>query len=670
MTRSNRSLLYIALTLFLAIIPYLNTLDKSFSFVYDDIDLIPKNQNIRNLSLEFIKNSFADKNIYNTAAGDIYRPFYIILYAVEYQLWNLNPTGYHVVNLLLHAANALVVYLLLCSLLSNRNISLFGAILFAIHPVHTENVAWIKETTTLLSSLFMFSALFCYLRYREFKASRYLLISIMLFSFSLLSKETSIVFPLLIAMIDIYLFKRDALQRGWGSWILNFAIALLFLWARTAVLGQIAQQEYYYGGSFKTTLFTMFRVIAYYLKLLVFPINLCGDYLQYPLSYDFDMLVAASAGLLVIFLIVALWQIRKNPLISLGIAFFFLTLLPVLNIVPVKILIAERFLYLPSFGLILSVSAFINARTWDHKIKNGRVLLFIILIMLFSILTYKRNFAWQSQYTFWSDVVKEMPENSKAHYNLALSQPDIDVRVKELRTALYLNPTDDLARSKLATALSQKGDYDLAVELYMDILKRNPSDVKALNSLARMYFTKGDYKNAKDIFEKLIASDPNNPQILNNLGSVYDMLKEYDKAVNLFNRTLAYDPNNIETYYSLGIAYNRKGRYKEAEVIYRKALNIDKISEKAHFGLGETYFNMGDYSGATVEFKKAIDVNPINPDAYYNLAYIYAFKGDSKASMDWLEKAINSGFKDTESLKREKVFAPLRGNEKFKKLIP
>src|SRR3989304_1362282 len=193
------------------------------------------------------------------AAGEIYRPFYILLYAVEYRLWNLNPIGYHVVNLLLHAANSLIVYLLLYNLLRNKNLSLLGALIFAAHPVHTENVAWIKESTTLLSSLFMFSALFCYLRYREFKTSWYLVISIMLFSFSLLSKETSIVFPLLIVMTDTYLFGRGLLQRRWMPWILYIAIAIIFLWTRTAVLGQVAQQEYYYGGSFQTTLFTMFR---------------------------------------------------------------------------------------------------------------------------------------------------------------------------------------------------------------------------------------------------------------------------------------------------------------------------------------------------------------------------------------------------------------------------
>ena len=670
MTPSNRSLLHFILVLSLAIIPYLNILNKSFSFVYDDMELIPKNQNIRNLSIEFIKNSFTDKNVYNMAAGEIYRPFYILLYAVEYRLWNLNPIGYHVVNLLLHAANSLIVYLLLYNLLRNKNLSLLGALIFAAHPVHTENVAWIKESTTLLSSLFMFSALFCYLRYREFKTSWYLVISIMLFSFSLLSKETSIVFPLLIVMTDTYLFGRGLLQRRWMPWILYIAIAIIFLWTRTAVLGQVAQQEYYYGGSFQTTLFTMFRVIAYYLKLLVFPINLCGDYLQYPLSYDFDMLVAASACLLVISLIVALWQIKKTPLISVGIAFFFLTLLPVLNIVPVKILIAERFLYVPSFGIILIVVVIINTINNKSRLTYALPLLVGVLLLLFSAITYKRNFIWKDQFSFWSDAVKKMPKNPRAHYNLALSQPDIEVKIKELRTALYFNPTDDLARSKLATALSQKGDYGLAIELYTDIIRRKPNDSKALNDLARVYFTRGDYKSAKDIFEKLIVSDPNNPQLLNNLGSVYDMLKEGDRAIDLFSRTLAIDPNNAEAYYSLGVVYNRKGRYREAEASYKKAISIDKDSEWAHFGLGDTYYNMGNYSGATAEYKKAIDANPINPDAYYNLAYIYAFKGDSRASMNWLEKAVGAGFKDTESLKKEKVFAPLRGNEKFKKLIP
>lgn len=667
MTIGTSSLLRIGLILSLAIIPYLNTMDKSFSFIYDDIDLIVKNKNINNLSPAFIKDSFINKDVYNVAIGEIYRPFYIILYAIEYQLWNLNPIGYHAVNALLNATNALIAYLLLCNLLCNKKLSLLGALVFAVHPVHTENVAWIKETTTLLSSFFLFSAIFYYMRYRKFKTNLSLTASILLFIFSLLSKETSIVFPLLIVTIDIYLLRQTDLRMKWLPWIPFFFISIIFLWVRTTVLGQVAQSNYYSGGTLWTTFFTMFRVVAYYLKLLFFPIELCGDYYQYQLSANFDMSVAASAGLLAMLLISALWQARKNPLVPLGIGFFIITLLPVLNIIPVKILMAERFLYLPSFGLILSVFALVDTLSREHRAKW--VLLVSISIVLFSILTYKRNFVWQNQSSFWSDVVDKMPGNSRAHYNLALSQGDLNIRIKELKTALYLNPTDELSRSKLALTLSQKGDYGLAVELYMDILKRKPNDRKTLNALARIYFAKGDYENSKDIFEKLIGAEPSNPQLLNSLGSVYDMLKEHNKAMVFYNRALEIEPDNIETYCNIGIAYNREGRYREAEDIYKKAISLSKDSELLHFGLGETYFNMGDYSEAIIEFKKTADINPKNPDAAYNLAYLYASKRDYQASIYWLDRAVNSGFKDLESLKEETVFEPLKRYDRFRRLI-
>lgn len=693
----NRTLNYLSIFIIVALSigVYANTIKNGF--VYDDKPTIVDNtliKDINNLPKLVKRDYFA-------LSGEMtYRPVVTLTYFLDYAVYGLKPWGYHITNGFFHAINGILLYVLLTiltqqsvssrqsslrtSLLANRPILL--SLLFATHPLLTEAVNAISFREDLITTLFYIAALNLYLVLRttpttaQPQAARKLL----LYSFScgayllaLFSKEMAVTLPLVVLCYEwIYTGEQRRFRFPLNPFISGYVVITLiyiyinfFYFGNHAGKGMLAQQEYLYGGTFRTSLFTMIKVFAYYIKLLLLPVNLCGDYFQYELSYNFDLGVITATLFIAALMATAFLGRRRCPLVSFGILFFFVTLLPVSNIIPIKNIMAERYLYLPSIGFFVLLAGVITSIGATLRYGAAWIFLLAISIILFSVMTSKRNLVWKDQFSFWSDVVKKMSGNSRAHYNLALSQPDLEIRIKELRTALYLNPTDDLARSKLATALSQKGDYDLAVELYMDILKRNPSDVKVLNSLARMYFAKGDYKNAKDIFEKLIVSDPNNPQLLNNLGSVYDMLKDHDKAIDLFNRALAGNPNNIETYYSLGIAYNRKGRYKEAEVIYKKALNIDKISERAHFGLGETYFNMGDYSGAAVEFKKAIDASPISPDAYYDLAYIYAFKGDYKASMDWLEKAINAGFKDTESLKKEKVFAPLRGNDRFKKLL-
>lgn len=694
----NRILNYLSILIIVALSigVYTNTIKNGF--VYDDKSTIVDNAFIKdfnNLPQLFKRDYFA------LSAEMTYRPVVTFTYFLDYAFYGLKPWGYHITNGFFHAINGILLYVLLTilaqtsesspgslrtSLLANRPLLL--SLLFATHPVLTEAVNAISFREDLLTTLFYIAALNLYFVLRttpttvQQQTARILLYSLSCVSYSLalLSKEMAVTFPLVVFCYEwIYARNRKGrLRLPLNLCIVGYiAITLVYIYLNFYYFHssggkgalQIAQEEYLYGGTLRTTAFTMLKVVAYYIRLLLLPINLCGDYFQYELSYSLDSGVIVAALFIAALITTAFLGRKRCRLASLGILFFFLTLLPVSNIIPIKNLMAERYLYLPSVGFFMLFAAVITSIGTKPRYWAAWFFLLAISTVLFSVMTSKRNLVWKDQFSFWSDVVKKMPGNSRAHYNLALSQPDLNIRIKELRTALYLNPTDDMARSKLATASSQKGDYDLAVELYTDILKRNPDDGVVLNGLARVYFAKGDYKSAKDIFEKLIGSDPNNPQLLNNLGSIYDMLKEHDKAIGLFNRALTIAPGNIETYYSLGIAYNREGRYREAEAIYKKAISISKDSDRTHFGLGETYYNMGNYSGAIAEFEKSVDFNPKNPNAYYNLAYICASKGDFRASMDWLEKAVNAGFKDIESLEKEKVFVPLRGNDRFKKLV-
>lgn len=660
--------IYIGFILVLSCLPYLNTLNGSF--LLDEMFNIVKNPYIRSLDINFLKESFFNSEVYGTVfKGEIYRPLYIIFYAIEYKLWGLNVVGYHTVSLLLNAINSVAVYFLLNLMLNKKNVSFLGAILFALLPVHTENVSGIKEQTSLLSAFFFFLTLTCYLKYRKGDSNRYLAASLIIFAPSLLSRETAAVLPLIIALIDILLFADIKISRvkRYLPWALFFTELFAFLWLRTSVLGQVAQQNYYLGNSLKATIFTMLRGFAYYIKLLLFPINLCGDYGSYPISYILDAKVAASAILLISILAVGLLLIRKRPLIAFGALFFYIMLLPVSNIVPTVNIIAERFLYMPSFGLILIVTVII--RDSKNISKSTWCLFLTAIIILFSIITFKRNFVWRGQHVFWSDVVKKMPGNSGAHYQLALNISDPQKRIEELKLALSLKPADKwavLIISELASAYAETGNNDSAIGYYNYLLKYKPGDKVALNNLGIAYYEKGDYQKAKEIFEGLLRHGDQGPKLLVNLGAVYDELKEYQKATSILNQAISIAPDYLDAYLSLGIMYNHMNRHKEAIAIYKKIL--DKDPEKAHLGAGETYFKMRDYISATTEFEKVVSINPKNLDAYYNLAYIYALKKDFKSSMDWLERAVDSGFRDFESLKREKIFVPIVQQEKFKTL--
>lgn len=484
-------------------------------------------------------------------SGEItYRPLVTFSFFLDYAMFGLNPWGYHLTNILLHAANGALLYTFLTIVIkqpitSSKLPTIIGrssvfdyrafviSILFAVHPILTETVNSISFREELLTFLFY---IFTFVLYLKLRASLYVgapllfaiyLLSCLTYFLALLSKEMAITLPLIFSCYE-WIYRKKG--QGIGIVIFNpynvgyIAITLIYAYLRfyyypgpeedipafgsgiKSLILKISPQHYYFGGSLETTTYTMLRVVAYYIKLLVFPINLCGDYYQYRLSYSFDINVFLSTALVITLLAAGLLAKKIDRLITFGMVFFLVTLLPVLNIIPIKTLIAERFLYLPSLGFILSFAAAITSVNIEY-----RRLIWIMLsvsIIFFSMQTYKRNLVWKNQYSFWSDVVSKMPENSRAHYNLALSTPDLEEKIKELRAALYFNPTKDKTRAELAGAYFLKGKYSLAIELYTDILKRYPYDETTLNKLAEAYSAKGDLEKAREVLRKLNKATP------------------------------------------------------------------------------------------------------------------------------------------------------------------
>jgi hypothetical protein len=194
---------------------------------------------------------------------------------------------------------------------------------------------------------------------------------------------------------------------------------------RTVVVGQVAQTEYW-GGSFLSSTYTALTGVVYYIKLILFPINLCADYLMFPISYSLlDPYVIGAIAVLILFALVIYFSYVKGwKVFSFSILWFFITLLPVSNIVPIKIIIAERFLYLPSVGLFIG-GAILLKKFFDKFETDGKGLkkvLFVIIPVIFillSAMTVDRNRIWVESQAFWLDVADKYPKNTRAWHNLA-----------------------------------------------------------------------------------------------------------------------------------------------------------------------------------------------------------------------------------------------------------
>lgn len=666
---------------------YIPSLQNGF-VTWDDNDYIYNNSQIRSIGIDFIKWSFTSPKVGH------WLPLTWFSFAMDYAVWGLNPLGYHLTNILIHSLNTFLVFILVIRLFQVRYHESEGtykkafvtgivtSLLFGIHPLHVESVAWATERKDVLSLFFFLTCILSYIKYCATQGVKKLLyygICLILFMMGLMAKSMILTLPIVLLILDYFPLNHyrrvgstKYLKQVLFEKIPFFALSLLSAWI--AIWAASSQGATMSLGmlSFETRTVSIGRAYIFYLVKMVAPFNLAALY-PYPGSIkiiSFEYL--GSFMLLLIIASLCFMSLKRWRFLFALWLYYMVTLIPVIGIIQAgSQAVADRYTYIPSLGPFLLAGlgvAIIFERSSETRCKALIIGLLILIFSMLAINTIRQSAIWKDSETFWTYNVKKIPQSPIAHYNLALSTGNPIKRIDEFKKTLYLNPVDNLALSKLASAYAGTGRYDLAIEYYNYLLKNKPGDKKILNDLGIVYYKKGDYKKAKEHFEELLRYDYNSPQVLSNLGSVYDALKEYEKAINILNRAITNFPNYLDAYYNIGIAYNNSGRYNEALVVYKRVLDIDKNSEKAHFALGETYFQIGNDSTAVDEFEKVISINSKNFDSYYNLFYIYAVRKDIHTSMDWLEKAVSEGFRDIESVKKDKVFAQITSDRRFIKI--
>jgi len=367
----------------------------------------------------------------------------------------------------------------------------------------------------------------------------YYFFALLSYALALLSKEMAITLPLILILHDVCFSPLKAERvKDWLIYLPFFLISGIYLIIRTLVLGQVAQTEYM-GGSFGPTMYTMAKGIILYLKLLILPINLCGDYLAFPISNTIDMEVVYSFTILAAIIIAGIVSYRYNRFITFAIFWFFITLLPVSNIVPIKILIAERFLYIPSFGFVLLLGVLakgIIESCLSNTFKGGLAGILLISIVLYTYGTVERNKVWRDEFSFWGDVLKKCP-SSRAYTSYGFAY------------------------------MEEKGDIDKAMGYYERALSLDPWSSYALNNLAVAYLKKGLIDEAIRYYKEAIIVEPNNPNMHVNLGNAYKKKHLIDEAIAEYKRALQIKPDLYEARSGLAEIYMELGQADEVRRI-------------------------------------------------------------------------------------------------------
>src|SRR3989339_573517 len=579
LTKTTRILLPILISS-ISFLAYLNTLHHQF--VFDDSRVIMNNPYIKDW--KYFPALF--NSDYFKISGELsYRPLVTLSYFTDYAIWGLHSFGFHLTNLILHTLNTFIVYLLLFKITRRFNLTVISCLFFSVHPILTETVNSVGFREDLLCATFFLLALFFYVKLYTSKYKKICCVaSLLAYFFSLLSKEMAISLPLIIFVLDWFLpqsrvvishphpnpppsrgrepgnlpihvhqqklvhtfpsfcgkglgegdsgaapktnLKTRILRYYPGFMLMSIGYMLLRLVFFKSTIEHVA----YPGNSLVTNFLTMTKVISSYIKLWFFPIVLNPDYHVTFQTTPIKLPFLISLALLVCIAFLAVRLYRRQKEITFSILWIFITLIPVMNLVPIGNIMAERYLYLPSFGFCLFAGILIlkiHARVPKayHPFVNA---CFAAIFILSLAHTIRHNRIWFDKQTLWYYTVFNTSCSFNAHNNLGKEYYEkglLDKAIEEYTIALskaseirYAYP---IAHYNLGIAYDEKGMFDASIQEYRNALRIEPKNSDTHNNLAITLFKDGQVDMSIEEFRAAITQDPDNPAYHDNLAKLY-----------------------------------------------------------------------------------------------------------------------------------------------------
>ena len=532
----------ILLIIALSVGVYANTINNDF--VYDDILSVLGNRWITDV--KFIPDIFSTHvgGFSGALSTRYYRPLNHVLFMAGYHISGYAPWGFHLINIIFHTMVSLLVYVISLTLFSAPAVSrvflsppLLVALLFAVHPIHTESVAWVSGISDISYSMFYLFSFYMYIRAGDGNRSifnRFYLVSLGSFCLAVLCKEPALTLPFLLLVYDYVHSGKGIRSVGYAKRYLPFLflIAVYFFVRFLALPGFTPSKSRIVLSGYQYVL-NAFPLFAEYLEKLLLPLNLSPIHVFHPV-----LSIQEAKSVLGIFIAIAFITIfviaRNNNILFLGFSILLTPLLPAFYITAIsgESIFAERYLYLPTFGYAI-VLAYLYSRAGKFMPRNSTpvILIAVALIGVFSIGTIIRNTAWKDNYSLWSDTVKKSPQSAVAHqyFGYALySRGNIDEAIPEYQNALELNPELFDARFNLGIAYHSKGLIEQAIEQYRIMLRYYPGSASTYNALGMAYGQVGFLDKAIEHFQAALALDPSNEEARRNLLAAHSIKNQTD----------------------------------------------------------------------------------------------------------------------------------------------
>ncbi len=551
-----------------------------------------------------------------------YRPIQMVLYMALYYAVGFDASIFHLMMILIHMANSMLVYrvagrLLKNKLLESNEAALAAAILFAVHPIHNEAVMWIAVLPDELLTLITLIALGLFIRWDAAPNLKQVGALLALFFLGLITKEPgAMLLPLLAGYEFLYLGRSIAdLWKNRTLYISMAAVFGIYCVLRVHALGGMAPaQGFYYKLHGKDLALSLIALLGKYLGKLVLPTHLSYFHFFEPTTSITPTVVLSFLAACA--LVAGIFLLRgRLPAVSYGLFFILAPLAPALNINGVgENAFTERYLYLPSFGFVLAAAV-----AWQWLAARQRQSAWSVIVILVALSAYvliPRNLDWHDDIRLFTVSAEQSPRAGTLIGNLGwfhYQRGEYDDAIKRYHAAIALQPTTALFHNNLGNAYAQKHMLPPAIaELRRAIELKNDYPEAHMN-LGLALEASGDIPGAIAEHKKALELKPKYAEALTALALLRMKEKDYPAAFDLLNKAVEANPRYTEAFINLGVAYNDTSHYKEGAAAFKKAIETNPTHPSiyiCHYNLGLSYSNLNSLDAAELEFAKALQIKP------------------------------------------------------------
>jgi protein O-mannosyl-transferase len=569
-------------------------------FAYDDTTQILQNQLIRswsNLPDALTKEVWfwrvlqdKDPNKQMGPTTPYYRPVFIVYLMAGWSVFKDSAAPWHLANIVMHLLAVLFVFKILERVTGDLRLTSIATLLFAVHPLRSESVAWISGSTDLFLALFLLPSFFYYMRYRDDGRLANLLYSLLLFLLATFSKEPAVALPIFIGAYEIFILNQQhpllaRVKSGLQFFMVFFLVTVFYFIMRFNALGFILSDKNYKAYPRAEVILTIPLVIVKYIGLLFFPFNLSifhqTEMVKSPLSLGFILPL-----LLVLALVAGLWQLRHSIIARFAILWFAIHLLPVLNLSAFAedFLVQERYVYIPSLGFSLLIAMALVKIPIEKYLafssrRTAQAAVVILIALLFTGKTMAQNSTWKDDLTLWShgaEVASEqpMPNFILGHYYVKLQQPPKVIEV--LEHYVTLKPDNPMVLTNLANSHLQMFEFNKdsshlrrGIELCEQGLRLTDTSQNAAlwDTLGHVYTYDSEFKNyqkARAYFTRAIQLEPDLTIAYFHMGATFAKETNWGEAIRYLEAARQQEPDFPDTRKFLGYAYSNIGENQKA----------------------------------------------------------------------------------------------------------